>query len=199
MGDSLWILLFFAAGLLLGRAGLLPEAVSDPDLSLWALWLLMGLVGLSLGADSRLASALRSMRPGILLLPLTTTAGTFAGAALASVFLAWTLSECLAMGAGFAYYSLSSVFISQYKGPELGAAALLCNIARELFTLLFAPLVVRLFGPAAAISCGGASTMDTTLPVIARSAGASWVFPAILHAAVLDFSVPFWVALFCAI
>lgn len=105
----------------------------------------------------------------------------------------------MAVGAGFAYYSLSSIFITQYKGPELGTIALISNILRELFTLLFTPLLVRYMGPIAAISCGGASTVDTTLPVITRYAGNQWVFISIVHALVLDFSVPFWVTFFCSI
>ena len=142
---------------------------------------------------------LRTLRPRVLLLPLATTAGTFAGTALVSLFLAYSAAECMAVGAGFAYYSLSSIFITQYKGPELGTIALLSNISRELITLLFTPLLVRFIGPTAAISCGGASTMDTTLPVITRYAGNQWIFIAIVHALVLDFSVPFWVTFFCGI
>ena len=138
-------------------------------------------------------------RPRVLLLPLATTVGTFAGAALASITLAYSLSECLAVGSGFAYYSLSSIFITQYKGAELGTVALLANIMRELATLLFTPLMVRWISPLAAISCGGASTMDSTLPVITRFAGKQWVFVSIVHAMILDFSVPFWVTFFCTL
>lgn len=199
MGDTLLIIIFFSAGILLSMLDLVPRFILDHDPTLLALWLLMGLVGLSLGADRKLGDIIRTLRPDVLLMPLATTAGTFIGASIASFFLIWTITDCLAIGAGFAYYSLSSVFITQYKGPDLGAAALLCNVFRELFTLLLAPLVVRLFGPVAAISCGGASTMDTTLPVIGRSAGSNWIFPAIIHAVILDLSVPFWVTLFCAI
>lgn len=199
MGSSILIVLAFAGGAILAWLGLLPEALLENDPTLAALWLLMGLVGLSLGADRKLSEILGQIRPGILLLPAATTLGTFAGAILASFFLAYGVWDCLAVGAGFAYYSLSSVFISQYRGPELGAVALVCNILRELFTLLLAPLVIRHCGPLAGISCGGASTMDTTLPAIIRAAGAEWVFPAIIHAVILDFSVPFWVMLFCSL
>ena len=65
--------------------------------------------------------------------------------------------------------------------------------------VLFTPLLVRFMGPTAAISCGGASTLDTTLPVITRYAGKQWIFISIVHALVLDFSVPFWVTFFCGI
>ena len=116
-----------------------------------------------------------------------------------SLFLAYSGSECMAVGAGFAYYSLSSIFISQYKGPELGTIALISNIARELITLLLTPLLAKYFGPLMPISCGGASTMDTTLPVITRYCGKDWIFVSIVHAMILDFSVPFWVIFFCTL
>ena len=199
MSASLPILGCFVLGLLLARFGLVPELLLAHDPTLPALWLLMALVGLSLGADRRLMEILRSLRPRILLLPLGTTVGTFAGCALVSLFLAYSLADCLAVGAGFAYYSLSSVFITQYRGEELGTVALLANIFRELFTLVFTPGLVRLMGAPAPIMCGGASTMDTTLPGITRAAGTLWTFPSIVHAMVLDFSVPFWVTLFCSL
>ena len=199
MKGSLVILFFFGAGVLLARVGLIPDYFIEYDMTLYMLWLLMILVGISMGSDRRLGEMLRSLRPRVLLLPLATTVGTFAGTALVSLFLVYSAAECMAVGAGFAYYSLSSIFITQYKGPELGTIALISNILRELFTLLFTPLLVRFMGPTAAISCGGASTVDTTLPVITRYAGNQWVFISIVHALVLDFSVPFWVTFFCSI
>lgn len=199
MSASLTILAFFTLGLLLGAFNLLPDFLSAHDPTLPALWLLMFLVGLSIGREKKLIAIFRSLHPKIILLPLATTGGTFAGAAFAALFVAWSLAECLAIGAGFGYYSLSSVFISQYKGPEAGTVALLANIIREIFTLLFAIPVCRLAGPAAAIACGGCTTMDTTLPILTRAAGQQWILPCILHAMVLDFSVPFWVTLFCSI
>ena len=199
MKGSLIILFFFCSGVLLARLELIPAYLLEHDCTVYALWLLMLLVGISIGSDRRLGEILRTLRPRVLLLPLATTVGTFAGTALVSLFLVYSAAECMAVGAGFAYYSLSSIFITQYKGPELGTIALISNILRELFTLLFTPLLVRFMGPTAAISCGGASTVDTTLPVITRYAGNQWVFISIVHALVLDFSVPFWVTFFCSI
>ena len=199
MSGSLLILAFFGAGLGLARLGLIPRYFVEHDATLYVLWLLMGLVGLSIGSDRRLGEILRTLRPRVLLLPLATTVGTFAGVAAASLFLAYSLADCLAVGAGFAYYSLSSIFITQYKGAELGTVALLSNILREILTLVGTPLLVRLLEPLAPISCGGASTMDTTLPIIARYAGRDWIFVSIVHAMILDFSVPFWVIFFCTL
>ncbi len=116
MSGSLLILAFFGAGVGLARLGLIPRYFMEHDVTLYVLWLLMLLVGLSIGADRRLGEILRTLRPRVLLLPLATTVGTFAGVAAASFFLAYSLADCLAVGAGFAYYSLSSIFITQYKG-----------------------------------------------------------------------------------
>lgn len=199
MRDSFLILAFFIAGILMGRFDLIPAFLAKHDPTLPALWLLMALVGLSLGADAKLGEILRSVRPRLLLMPIATTIGTFSGAICAALIVPWSITDCLAIGSGFGYYSLSSIFITQYRGPEPGTIALLTNILRELFTLLLAPAVYRLAGPCAAISCGGATTMDTTLPILAKVAGNSWILPSVLHAVVLDFSVPFWVTLFCSL
>ena len=64
--------------------------------------------------------------------------------------------------------SLSSVLISQYCEPslgaqvaaELGTIALLTNIFRELFTLTAAPLLCKYFSPFAPIASAGATAMD---------------------------------------
>lgn len=199
MKGSLIILFFFCSGVLLARLELIPAYLLEHDCTVYTLWLLMLLVGISIGSDRRLGEILRTLRPRVLLLPLATTLGTFAGTALVSLFLTYSVSECMAVGAGFAYYSLSSIFISQYKGPELGTIALISNIARELITLLLTPLLARNLGPLIPISCGGASTMDTTLPVITRYCGKDWIFVSIVHAMILDFSVPFWVIFFCTL
>ena len=85
-----------------------------------------------------------------------TILGTLAGSAAVSLILTHrSLTDCLAVGSGFGYYSLSSIFITEYKGAELGTIALLANISREILTLLAAPLLVRWFGNLAPISAGG--------------------------------------------
>jgi len=135
-----------------------------------------------------------------MLLPVCTILGTLSAAALISLFFSHrTLQECMAVGSGFGYYSLSSIFITEYKGAELGTVALLSNIAREIMTLLCAPLMVRWFGNLAPISSGGATTMDTTLPIITQCAGQRFVIVSIFHGFVVDFSVPFLVTFFCSI
>ena len=107
------------------------------------------------------------------------------------------LTDCLAIDSGFAYYSLSSIFITEYRGAELGTIALLTNIIREMITLLMTPLMAKWFGPLAPISSGGATTMDTTLPIITQTIGQRYVALSIFHGFATDFSVPFLVTMWC--
>lgn len=200
MKGSLIIVSFFALGVLCGVFNWIPSDWLSGDLSFYALCGLMFSVGLSIGHDPQTVQNFRSLNPRLMLLPVCTILGTLSAALLISLVLPHrTTPECMAVGSGFGYYSLSSIFITEYKGAELGTVALLSNIAREIMTLLGAPLMVRWFGNLAPISSGGATTMDTTLPIITQCAGQRFVIVSIFHGFVVDFSVPFLVTFFCSI
>lgn len=187
MKGSLIIVGFFLLGTLCGMFHLLPSDLSQSNISFYALCALMFSVGISIGNDPQTLRNFRSLNPRLVLLPVATILGTLSAAALVSLILPHrSASECMAIGSGMGYYSLSSIFITQYKGPELGTLALLSNILREIMTLLCAPLLVRWFGNLAPISAGGATTMDTTLPIITRTAGQQFVIVSIFHGFITD-------------
>lgn len=200
MRGSIIIVSFFVVGVIVGRFIEMPAFITEHDPTLYALYLLMFLVGMSIGSDKKALQAMKQQNLKIVLVPLGTILGTLAGSALISFAVhGRSITDCLAVGAGFGYYSLSSVFITQYKGAELGTIALVSNIIREIITLLAAPLLVRYFGKLAPISAGGATTMDTTLPVISKYAGKEFVVISIFHGMAVDFCVPFLVTFFCTI
>lgn len=200
MRGSLIIVGFFVLGTLVGVGHLLPFDLAQTNISTYALYALMFCVGLGVGNDPQTLKNFRSLNPRLIFLPICTILGTLAGTAAVSLILTHReLTQCLSVGAGFGYYSLSSIIITGYDGPELGTIALLANICREIITLLGAPLLVRWFGNLAPISAGGATTMDTTLPIITRTSGQEFVVVSIFHGFVVDFSVPFLVTLFCSL
>lgn len=199
MKGSLIIILFFAAGILAGTTNMITFNPAGNNIGFYALCALMFTVGISIGQDPGTLKKFRELNPGLIFLPVMTILGTIAGAATAALLLpSRSLSDCLAVGSGFGYYSLSSIFITEYKGAELGTIALISNILRELITLLCTPLLVRWFGNLAPISAGGATTMDTTLPVITRYAGKEFAIVSVFHGFIVDFSVPFLVTFFCS-
>lgn len=200
MKGSLIIVAFFILGTFCGIYDLIPFDIANSRISFYALCALMFCVGINVGNDPQTLKNFRMLNPRLVFLPVMTILGTLAGSAVISLLLPHrSVTDCLAVGSGFGYYSLSSIFITEYKGAELGTIALLANISREILTLLAAPLLVRWFGNLAPISAGGATTMDTTLPIITRTAGQQFVVVSIFHGFVVDFSVPFLVTLFCSL
>ena len=208
MRGSLIIVAFFIAGLLLARWGWIPSSLSEGDVSIWALYALMFLVGISIGSDTQALKAIRGQHWKILWVPVATWAGTLAGTALASLLLpSRSLADCLAVGSGFGYYSLSSVIISGMKEASLGsdgaaalaALALMTNMTREILSIAGAPLLVRLCGRTAPVVAAGVTSMDSALPAISRSAGADIVPVALVHGMVLEVATPVLVTFFCSL
>lgn len=200
MKGSLIILSFFATGLLLGIFRWFPPQILSYKFDFYVLCALMFSVGLSIGNDPNSFRQFRRLNVRLIFLPIMTILGTFLGVVAVSFFIRnRSLADCLAVGSGFGYYSLSSILITQYKGIELGTIALLSNIIREVITLLLAPLMVRYFGRLSPISAGGATTMDTTFPIIVRTSGKEYSIVSIYHGFAMDLSVPFLVTLFCSL
>lgn len=200
MKQSLIYLSVFALGILLAIPGLMPYYFIENDISKWILYLLLFFVGIQIGTSKNILKVTRSVGLKIMFVPLATTIGTFAGTIVISFFLnERSLTDCLSVGAGFAYYSLSSILITEYRGAELGTIALLANIIREFFVLLLAPWIVKYFGNLAPICAGGATTMDTTLPIISKYSGSDYIIIALFHGIIIDFSVPIWVSFFLSL
>ena len=199
MKGSTIIITFFVIGSLLGYSKIIPINFTDNKVSYYVLCLLMLGVGFNFGNDSKILKSFKKFNPRLFFLPLATIIGTLIGCAVVSILLPHrTISDCMAVGSGFGYYSLSSIFITEYKGAQLGTIALLSNVLREILTLSFAPVFVKYFGKLASISAGGATTMDTTLPIIMKYSGKEFAPISIFHGFIIDMSVPFLVTLFCS-
>lgn len=200
MKGSLIIVGFFILGIAAGLSGMVPESIIDGDLTFYALCALLLCVGIGIGSDRNIVTKFKSLDVRMALLPLGTALGTFAGSLVVSFILSGRSPlDCLAVGSGFGYYSLSSIFITESKGAELGTIALLANIIREMVTLLLSPVLAKAFGPLAPISSGGVTSMDTTLPIIMASSGEQYSAVSIFHGFILDFSIPFLVTFWCTL
>lgn len=206
MKGSLLVLFVFILGSLIGLSGWLPEDIIGPDTSITILYILILQVGLSLGSSKNLSEIIKSLNFKVLAIPAATITGTLLFTALASLLLTqWNAYDCMAVGSGFAYYSLSSVLITELKGAshgvqiatELGTIALLANIIREMIGLLGAPVFTRYFGRLAPISVAGINSMDVCLPVISKYSGSSVIPMAIIHGIVLEMCVPLLISIFC--
>ncbi|WP_291854732.1 lysine exporter LysO family protein [Marinilabilia sp.] len=189
--QSLWILLFFVGGTVAGQMDIFPSFWGDAIVATATLYVMMVLVGAGLGADPRALEILKRTSFRILMVPAIVIVGSIGGSLLVS-FLIDTVDATngMAIGAGFGYYSLSAIFIGQISGSEMGVIALLANIFREVITLIAAPFMVKWFGKLGAIVSGGATAMDTTLPVIVKATGKEYAVVSIFSGIVLSLLVP---------
>lgn len=195
MKGTLLILIAFVVGI---GAGLgVPDGMDfDPaPVTSMVLYGLLFLAGAAVGGDRRVWQSLRQLQPKILLLPAGIIVGSLLGAAAISFLLPITLRDAMAIGSGMGYYSLSSILIAEMRGEMLGALALLSNILRELLTFILAPVLVRLGGKLGPIASGGATVMDTTLPVVIKYSGKEVIVIAFISAVLVTMAVPLLIAL----
>ena len=206
MKSSFVTLGFFLLGCLVGVYFMVDFDVHQA--AVYVLYFLMVLIGINLGGNQNIKEFFSQIRLKMLLVPLATVSGTIVFSAIGGFLLSrWTTYDCMAVGCGFAYYSVSSILITQLKSAslgvqvatELGTIALLSNIFRELFALIGAPLIRRYFGYLAPISAAGIGSSDITLDAISRCCGMNAVPIAVLHGLLINITMPFFVSFFCNI
>lgn len=157
-------------------------------------FLLFG-VGFQMGSEgSDIKSALKNKEA--IFLPIKTVIGSLVGGLLLTPFFGLSLGDSLAISAGFGWYSLSGVMLSDLGTPYLGSIALLSNIMRETIAIILIPFLSRTLYPNLSIAIAGATSMDVTLPLISHYGGRDKAPLAIMHGSLLSLAVPILVPSF---
>lgn len=178
-------------GVALGRWVIPADFVAHLEtVTTLALCLMLVGIGIDLGSQKEAWTRLRYLGWRIMLVPALVAAGTLGGATLAGLFLGMPMNEASAIGAGFGWYSLSGVLLAKIYSVEVGALAFLTNVMREVIALFLIPLLAARIGSLAAVAPGGATTMDTTLPLIAKSTDADTTVIALINGTTLSALVP---------
>ena len=168
------ILLTVAAGILCGRfateqLSLFQWIVENNGLLIdWGLYALLFFVGLDMGRNETVFTDMKKAGWRILLFPVASIVGTLLGAALVSVFFPYRVNECMAIAAGFGWYSLAPVLLAEYSSM-ISAICFLANVMRELLSFIFIPIVAKRVGYIETTSLAGAAAMDTCLAVTVRA------------------------------
>lgn len=161
----------------------------------FALNLLVFSVGIDVGHNKEVFYDLKKMGFKILLIPFSIVLGSMAGGAAAALIYRMPLNVSLGIACGFGWYSFSGVMLAQLANVEIGTIAFLTNVFRELIALIFIPVIARKFNYFTAIAPAGATSMDSTLPVIAEATDQETVVIAFINGAVLSALVPILVPL----
>lgn len=184
------VLLGFVLGRALKESWLPPESANT-----YALMLLVLLVGVQLGSSGITLRKVLINRRGVETFVLITVSGLIGGALFALLMPGVKLTQGLALASGFGWYSLSGIVMTGAYGPIWGSVALVNDLAREFFALMFIPLLMRRH-PSAAVGVGGATSLDFTLPVIQNSGGLAVVPLAISYGFVINVAAPFLMVFF---
>jgi uncharacterized membrane protein YbjE (DUF340 family) len=180
----------FAAGLFSREAAFDYGRVTG-----WVLNALLFMIGLQF-AQSNLSLKAAFVRVETVLVPAATLVGTLAGGLAVAAFFKLSAGKGLALSAGFGWYTLSGVLISDLGDPALGSASFLANMARESMAFILIPLLSATKRPYAAIGVAGATAMDVTLPLVEQCLGPDSVPVSFTSGAILSLLVPVLVPLF---
>ena len=155
-------------GILLGY---FTKSYINFDISLliqFGLYLLLFSIGIDIGKNDNILNDLKKINKKVLFLPFITIISSLAGGAIASILLSLSMGESVAVSAGMGWYSFSAIELSKVS-VELGGIAFLSNIFRELLAIFLIPIVAKKIGPFESVSIGGATAMDSVLPIINKS------------------------------
>lgn len=133
------------------------------------LCLLLFLVGFEMGLEGTFIEDFKKAGVRVLAFPLAIAVGTLVGAFICGLFIPISMRESLAIGGGLGWYSLAPIVILE-KGYVIGSAiSFMHNVMRELFSMLFIPLVARKIGYVESIALPGSCASDVCLPIVSRS------------------------------
>jgi len=165
------------------------------NLSLIALLFLMGLL---FATDKESIEKMRKAKFRILAFPLAVALGSITGGLIGGIILKIDIFASMGVCAGYGWYTLAGPLAGQLFGLEWGALGFAVNFLRELFTIATTSLVARL-DKYAPIAMGGATAMDTTLPIIVRYCGQDTLLTAFSSGFILTMAAPFTITGLAAI
>ncbi len=162
------------------------------------LCVLLLFVGMDMGKQKGLFKQIKSIGWNIILIPVMIALGSIVGALAVGPFLGLAANESSAIGAGFGWYTLSAIVLADYSS-ELSTIAFLSNVFREVLAILFMPLIAKYIGYYEAVAPCGATSMDTTLPIITRYTDPKTAVVGFVSGVVLSILVPILVPILIAL
>ena len=198
-----YILLVLIVGVVLGYVnnsvvGVVPDGWVSGYVFNGALLLLLFVMGLAFGIDKEAVGKLKARGLRILIIPVVVALGSVLGGLVGGVILGLNVFGSMAVTSGFGWYTITGPLLTQALGSQWGALGFTANFLRELLTIVLVSVWVRVdkFG---AVASGGATTMDTTLPVIVRYCGSDVLVAAFSSGFVLSMLAPFMVLAFASL
>ena len=176
--------------------GAIDALVAHSD---WILTALMFFVGISVGGSKGLVGKVKEYHVRVLIIPAGIIVGSIAGGLVAAFLCGFSLPTGAAIASGLGWYSLSGVTLENLGNATLGSIAFLSNLMRELFSFISIPFVARHFNFYSCIALAGATSEDTTLPMMMKYTNEETVVLSVINgvlcSAVVPVLIPFFMGL----
>ena len=156
----------------------------------YVLYILLLSVGISVGLNKQVFQKIKEYHLKILLIPMGTIIGSLIGGLVTSLMIDFTWYDSMAVAAGLGWYSLSAVMIQDLAGIQVGTVAFMSNLMREIIAFITIPYVARTFNKYTAIAPAGATSEDTSLPMLIKYTNEEVVVMAIFHGLICSVMVP---------
>lgn len=184
------------AGILYGMSGLQIEWIgllsSHVDV---ILYLLMFLVGISVGTHRGLLKNLKRYHVKILFIPAGIVAGSLAGGILCGFLTPFSMRDSTAVACGLGWYSLTGVTLGNLAGAQVGSIAFMSNLMREIFSFFCIPFLSKRLNPYSCIASAGATSEDTTLPMMIKYTDEETVVLSVVNGVICSALVPVLISL----
>lgn len=156
--------------------------------------LVLWLVGVQLRNSKIKISQIIFNQRGLFLTLIVLTSSLFGGV-ITAFLLGLPLYTGLALASSYGWYSLSSVMMTDAFGMIIGSTAFFNDLLREILAIMFIPILMRRWHNTALGLCG-ATSMDSTLPLLQRSGGMAVVPAAIVQGFLLSILAPILISIF---
>lgn len=160
------------------------------------LYLLMFTVGISIGMQRGILNKIKQYHIKIFIIPIGIIIGSLLGGIVCSFILNIPLGQSTAVTSGLGWYSLAGVTISSLVSAELGSIAFMSNLMREMFSFILIPFIAKNLNYYTCIAPAGATSEDTTLPVMLKYTNEETVVLSVFNGVICSFMVPILIS-FC--
>lgn len=165
----------------------------------YLLYILMFSVGISVGMNETIIQKIKNYNLSILLIPIGVTVGSVFGGFVCGFLFDMSLVDSLSIGAAMGWYSLSGVMLEALSSAQVGTIAFLSNLLREIIAFLMIPLLVKYLNTYCAIAAAGATSEDTTLPMLIKYSGEEFIIISVINGVLCSVAVPILINLFFSI
>ncbi|MBS4961147.1 MAG: lysine exporter LysO family protein [Clostridiales bacterium] len=154
------------------------------------LYFLMFSVGISIGLQDGILKKLKEYHIRVFIIPLGITAASILGGFLCSFITRIPLWYSTAVTSGMGWYSLAGAMIGERAGADMGSIAFLSNLMREIFSFFLIPVIASKLNYLTCIAPAGATSEDTTLPMMLKYTNEETVVLSVLNGMICSFFVP---------